>query len=50
MVMYAKDVSDFLFSGKVQYKPETHAETGDPARLPTQVFGRWGQIKLKSVL
>jgi hypothetical protein len=26
---------------------ETYEETGDPARLPAQLVGRWGQKKLK---
>ncbi len=28
---------------------QRNTETGDPARLPVQVAGRWGQIKWKSV-
>jgi hypothetical protein len=41
MVMYAKDVSDFLFSRKEEYKPYWHKDRG-------KVAGRWGLKKVSS--
>jgi hypothetical protein len=39
MIMYAKYVSDFLFSGKVQYKPTRDTETGDSAHYLPRLLG-----------